>query len=293
MTDIHTVGIIGLGRMGSGIAEVLLLAGLHIVASETTDEQLAAGRTRLQVSLDRAAGRSRVTEAEAAAALARVTWTTSLGSLADCDLVIEAATENVEAKLAIFRALGEIVSQDAVLASNTSSIPLTDLAAVVPSPGRVVGLHFFNPAPVMALVEVVSATRSDPAVLESTVAFVERTLGKTAIVVPDRAGFVVNALLIPYLLSAIRMLESGRASAQDIDTGMRLGCGHPMGPLELADLIGLDVVLAAADSMYEEYREPAYAPPPLLRREVSAGRLGRKSGHGLVAAKGRANDALE
>ncbi|WP_127817829.1 3-hydroxyacyl-CoA dehydrogenase family protein [Microbacterium sp. CPCC 204701] len=276
------VGVIGLGLMGSGIAEVAATAGCQVVAIEFDQSRLARGTGRIDASLEKALARGRIDSSAVDAARGRIRGATDLNALADCDLIIEAATELLDAKLAIFRTLGAVSRPDAVLASNTSSIPLTDLAAVADRPERVVGLHFFNPAPVMALVEVVSAVQTDPAIADAVADFARNRLGKTPIVSPDRAGFVVNALLIPYLLSAFRMLDSGRATAEDIDTGMRLGCGHPLGPLELSDFVGLDVVAAAAESMHREYADDAYAVPPLLRRLVGSGRLGRKSGRGVL-----------
>lgn len=281
MSEIARVGVVGLGLMGSGIAEVLACAGVDVIATEVTAESLAAGLDRLHASLARAASKGRLTEQQAAAAADRVSGSTAMETLSGCDLIIEAAVENLEAKLAIFGSLNDIADEHTILASNTSSIPITNLAAAVSDPGRVVGVHFFNPAPVMDLVEIIAAAQTRETTISMVTTFVSATLHKAPIVVPDRAGFVVNALLIPYLLSAIRMLESGRATAEDIDTGMRLGCGHPMGPLALADLIGLDVVAAAAAAMYDEYREPQYASPPLLKRMITAGWLGRKTGRGF------------
>lgn len=281
MTKIERVGVIGLGLMGSGIAEVLARSGVEVIAAESTPESLRDGLTRVHSSLKRATEKGRLSVEDANAAADRISGGASLEALAGCQLMIEAATENVDAKLGIFRKLDVIGGPETILASNTSSIPITDLAAAVSAPERVIGMHFFNPAPAMDLVEVVAATQTDPNTVAAVMEFVHDVLGKTPVEVPDRAGFVVNALLVPYLLSAIRMLDAGRATEANIDTAMRLGCGHPMGPLTLTDLIGLDVVAAAADSMYQEYLEPQYATPPLLLRMVAAGWLGRKSGRGF------------
>lgn len=280
-TTIAAVGVIGLGAMGSGIAEVVARAGISVRAIETNREALTQGLGRLSASLNRAVQRNNLDPVEAIRIKANVTGSTTLDDLADCDLIIEAATENEAAKMSIFRAVDNIVSEDAILASNTSSIPITSLAATLADPGRMVGVHFFNPVPAMSLVEIVSASQTAPHVVRCIKSFVQNVLNKTPVDAPDRAGFIVNALLVPYILSAIRMKEHNIATAEDIDRGMQLGCGHPMGPLALADFIGLDVIEAAADSMWHEYREPQYACPPLLRRLVAAGRLGKKSGSGI------------
>jgi 3-hydroxybutyryl-CoA dehydrogenase len=275
LSDIIRVGVIGAGLMGSGIAEVCARAGLDVLVREIDDAALTAGRARIGKSLDRGLGSGKLTAADREAALRRLSYTTSVSDLADRDLVIEAATENPGVKSALFAELDEAVKRpDAILATNTSSIPIVEVARATTRSGQVIGLHFFNPAPVQKLVEVIPSvlTADDTAVRAR--AFVTGVLGKTAISAPDRSGFVVNALLVPYLLSAIRMLEAGHATANDIDTGMMLGCAHPMGPLKLADLIGLDTLAAVADSMYAEYKEP------LLLRMTAAGLLGRKSGRG-------------
>jgi 3-hydroxybutyryl-CoA dehydrogenase len=282
MSDITRVGVVGAGLMGSGIAEVCARAGLDVVVRELNDDAVAAGQARITRSLDRGVRAGKLTEQERDAALGRLTLTADLGVLADRDLVIEAATENPEVKAALFGDIDQTVKRpDAILATNTSSIPVVEVARATSRPGQVIGLHFFNPATVQRLVEVIPSVLTAPDVTESARAFVTGVLGKTAIGAPDRSGFVVNALLVPYLLSAIRMLEAGHATAEDIDTGMRLGCAHPQGPLELSDLIGLDTLQAVADSLYAEYAEPLYAPPPLLRRLTAAGLLGRKSGRGF------------
>ncbi|MER5490769.1 3-hydroxybutyryl-CoA dehydrogenase [Streptomyces sp. LE64] len=282
MTDITRVGVVGCGQMGAGIAEVCARAGLDVKVAETTGEALELGRTRLYGSLAKAAERGKISEAERAAAVDRLAFTTDLGAFADRDLVIEAVVENEQVKTEIFRVLDQVVTRpDAVLASNTSSIPLVRLAVATSRPDQVIGIHFFNPAPVQALVELIPALTTSEGTLSRAQLLVEKVLGKHAIRAQDRSGFVVNALLIPYLLAAIRMFESGSASREDIDSGMELGCAHPMGPLKLADLIGLDTVASVADSMYAEFKEPLYAAPPLLQRMVDAGRLGRKSGSGF------------
>ncbi|CAN5154223.1 3-hydroxybutyryl-CoA dehydrogenase [soil metagenome] len=275
------VGVIGLGLMGSGIAEVCARAGHPVRVVETDADALAAGLDRVRTSLARGVERGKLTAAQADAATALIVGGTDLADLADCEIVIEAASENEGLKLDLFRRLDAVVTDPrAILASNTSAIPISKLAAATGDPGRVIGLHFFNPAPVMQLVEVIRAIRTGDETAERAEEFVHG-LGKTAVAAPDRAGFIVNALLVPYLLAGIRMVESGHASAEDIDTAMRLGCAHPMGPLQLADLAGLDTVAGAASSLHREYGEPLYAPPPLLLRMVEAGLLGRKSGRGF------------
>ncbi|MCP9946430.1 3-hydroxybutyryl-CoA dehydrogenase [Streptomyces somaliensis] len=282
MADIARVGVVGCGQMGAGIAEVCARSGLEVKVAETTGEALEIGRARLHGSLDRAARRGKISEEERDAALARLSFTTDLGEFADRDLVIEAVVENEQVKAEIFQVLDRVVTrEDAILASNTSSIPLVKLAVATSRPDRVIGIHFFNPAPVQQLVELIPALTTSQSTVDRSQSVVEKVLGKHAIRAQDRSGFVVNALLIPYLLSAIRMFESGIASREDIDNGMEMGCAHPMGPLKLSDLIGLDTVASVADSMYAEYKEPLYAAPPLLQRMVDAGRLGRKTGSGF------------
>ncbi|WP_216591690.1 3-hydroxybutyryl-CoA dehydrogenase [Streptomyces brasiliscabiei] len=284
MTAVSHVGVLGCGLMGSGIAETVARAGPDVLVVEAGPAALDAGRRRIEASLGRAVRRSRLTGDERDRALARLSFSTDLGDLADRDLVVEAAVEDRDLKCALFRDVDKVLGDgDAILASNTSSIPLTDLAAVTGRPDRVVGLHFFNPVPVQALVEIIPALTTGADTVERVRRFAVEQLGKTAVQAPDRAGFIVNALLLPYLLSAVRMVQSGTATAEDIDHGMELGCAHPMGPLRLLDLIGLDTAQAIAESLYEEHAEPLYAPPPLLRRMVAAGRLGRKSGQGFYA----------
>jgi 3-hydroxybutyryl-CoA dehydrogenase len=282
MSDISRVGVVGAGLMGSGIAEVCARAGLDVVVREIDDGAAAAGRARITASLDRGVKAGKLTQLDRDSALERLTVTSDLGELADRDLVIEAATEHPEVKSRLFADIDRTVSRpDAILATNTSSIPIVEVARATSRPALVVGLHFFNPAPVQKLVEVIPSVLTSRDVAESARGFVTGVLGKTAISAPDRSGFVVNALLVPYLLSAIRMLEAGHATAEDIDSGMTLGCAHPMGPLRLADLIGLDTLQAVADSMYAEYAEPLHAAPPLLRRMTAARLLGRKTGRGF------------
>jgi 3-hydroxybutyryl-CoA dehydrogenase len=282
LSDITRIGVIGAGLMGSGIAEVCARAGLDVLVREIDDAALTVGCARIGKSLDRGLASGKLTAADREAALGRLSYTTSLSDLADRDLVVEAATENPEVKSALFTELDETVKRpDAILATNTSSIPIVEVARSTTRPGQVIGLHFFNPAPVQKLVEVIPSVLTTDDTASRARAFVTGVLGKTAISAPDRSGFVVNALLVPYVLSAVRMLEAGHATADDIDTGMVLGCAHPMGPLKLADLIGLDTLKAVADSMYAEYKEPLYAAPPLLLRMTAAGLLGRKSGRGF------------
>jgi 3-hydroxybutyryl-CoA dehydrogenase len=282
VSDITRVGVIGAGLMGSGIAEVCARAGLDVVVREINDAALSAGRARIEKSLDRGVTAGKLAAGDRDAALGRLSYATALDSLADRDLVIEAATENPQLKFALFTELDEVVKRpDAILATNTSSIPVIEVARATSRPAQVIGLHFFNPATVQKLVEVIPSVLTDSGTADRAREFVTGALGKTPIGAPDRSGFVVNALLVPYVLSAVRMLEAGHATAQDIDTGMKLGCAHPMGPLALADLIGLDTVKAVADSMYAEFKEPLYAAPPLLLRMTAAGLLGRKSGRGF------------
>ncbi|MFI1051980.1 3-hydroxybutyryl-CoA dehydrogenase [Streptomyces griseoruber] len=281
-TDIRRVGVVGAGLMGSGIAEVCARAGMDVLMCETGPEALKAGRDRISASLERGLRSRKLTAAERDAALGRIRLTTEIAEFADRDLVIEAVAEDEQIKTEVFAALDNVVTRaDAILATNTSSIPVTKPAMATRRPQQVIGIHFFNPVPVMPLVEIVPSLLTGDRTRGRAEAFVTATLGKHAIGAQDRAGFVVNSLLVPYLLSAVRMLESGYATAEDIDNGMVLGCAHPMGPLRLADLIGLDTVKAIADSLYEEFKEPLHAPPPLLLRMVDAGLLGRKTGRGF------------
>jgi len=282
MAGIEKVGVIGGGLMGSGIAEVTGRAGLDTVVVEVSDEAAKAAEERIHASLVRALSRGKIDQAEHDAIVGRITVTTDLEALADRGLVVEAASEREDVKLELFRKVGAILqNDDAILTSNTSSIPIVKLGAVSGRADRVMGVHFFNPAPVMQLVELIPSLTTSAETLERMQGFVSGQLGKQPIEATDRADFVVNSLLVPYLLSAIRMYEAGYASAADIDKGMVLGCGHPMGPLALSDLIGLDTIRAIGISMYEEFKEPLYSPPPLLDRMVDAGLLGKKSGHGF------------
>jgi len=280
MTEINLVGVIGCGLMGAGIAEVCARAGKDVVVVESTPEAAAAGLGRLAASLERAESRGKIPSA--AEVLERIRVVDDLDAMADRELVVEAIAEDETAKVELFTRLDAIVkSPDAILASNTSSIPIMKLAVATGRPTQVLGVHFFNPVPVLSLVELVPSLLTDPATTERARAFVEQGLGKHAIDCQDRAGFVVNALLVPFLLSGIRMVESGFASAEDIDEGFVRGCAHPQGPLALTDLIGLDTTKAIAESLYEEFKEPLYAAPPLLARMVDAGLLGRKTGRGF------------
>ena len=280
---IERVGVVGCGLMGAGIAEVSARAGVDVIVREVDEDALERGRARIEASLGRAVHREKLSAAEAEGALARLRFTTDIGDLADRQLVVEAVTENEAVKLDVFATLDKVVSDEAILASNTSSIPIMKLAMATNRPDRVVGLHFFSPVPVLTLVELVEALLTSDETANTVQHFAEDVLGKRVIRSKDRAGFIVNALLIPYIISAIRMFESGFATAEDIDTGMVLGCNHPMGPLALADFIGLDTTMAAAQSLYDEFREPMYGPPPLLARMVEAGLLGRKTGRGFYS----------
>ena len=277
----EAVGVIGGGIMGSGIAEVAARSGCDVVLCEVNEAAAENGLARIRKSLARAEKSGKLSGADREAAEGRLRAVADVAELADRDLVIEAVIEDEAEKVGIFQALGKVVRPDTLLASNTSSIPIMKLAAVTPSPERVIGMHFFNPVPVLPLVELVPSLLTAPATVERADAFATGRLGKHTGLSKDRAGFVVNALLIPYLLAAIRMVESGFASAEDVDTAMVDGCAHPLGPLALIDLIGLDTTQAVAQSMYAEFKEPLYAPPPLLLRMVEAGLLGRKAGRGF------------
>jgi 3-hydroxybutyryl-CoA dehydrogenase len=277
--NIESVAVLGGGFMGAGIAESASVAGLPVVIRELP-EYLAAARTRLEKSMDSGVKRGKLDAAKRDAAVARVTFTSELKDVAGSDLVIEAVPENLALKVSIMKELNEIVSDDTILASNTSSIPIAELAGTVSRPGRVVGLHFFSPVPVMKLVEIVRALDTGDETITAAKEFVTR-LGKQPIETKDRSGFIVNFLLTSYLMGAVRMYEEGFASREDIDAGMKLGAGHPMGPLQLCDFIGLDVLQAVCTSMFDEFKRDEYAPPPLMKRMIAAGRLGRKSGRGF------------
>lgn len=278
------IGVVGCGLMGSGIAEIAARYGADVVVIERDREAIAAGQARIEKSLSRAVASGKVPEEEANLARGNLMFSEDFSRLADRELVIEAVAEDEQTKVDVFQKLDAVVQDPlAILASNTSSIPIIKLAMVTKRPEQVIGMHFFNPVPVLRLVEIISSLLTSPETALRIRDYASGPLKKRVITSPDRAGFVVNALLIPYLLSAIRMLESGFASADDIDTGMVVGCAHPLGPLALTDLIGLDTTLAVAASLYEEFKEPHMAPPPLLSRMTQAGLLGRKSGQGFFS----------
>jgi len=286
VVEIQRVGVVGCGLMGSGIAEAAARAGLDVRVVDLDRATLEMGRTRVSTSISRAEQGGKLTGAEAQAALARIEFSADIGTLGDRQLVIEAVVESEPEKVSVFESLDKVVEDpEAILASNTSSIPIMKLAMATSRPSQVIGIHFFNPVPVLPLVELVTSLLTSDQTAAVAQRFATEQLGKQVIRSQDRAGFIVNALLIPYLLSAVRMLESGFATAEDIDLGMVKGCAHPMGPLHLADLIGLDTTMAVANSLYEEFKEPLYAPPPLLARMVEAGLLGRKSGRGFYNYK--------
>jgi 3-hydroxybutyryl-CoA dehydrogenase len=278
--DVRAVGVVGCGLMGSGIVEVAARAGQRVRFLESSDALVEAGRARVEASTLRAVERRKLPAEERDRLLERVSGSADVLDLADVDLVIEAATEDRATKLELFRRLDEITRPDVVLASNTSSIPIVDLGAATKRPELVIGLHFFNPVPIMGLVEIVKAITTSDETVEFGRGYCV-TLGKTTVLSRDRAGFIVNTLLIPYLNDAVRMLEEGFATREDVDTAISLGLNHPMGPLRLADLIGLDTCLQIADVLYDEFKEPRFAAPPLLKRMVTAGHLGRKTGRGF------------
>jgi 3-hydroxybutyryl-CoA dehydrogenase len=279
---IERVGVIGAGQMGAGIAEVSARAGVDVLVFETTEALITAGRARIVKSLERGVSAGKITERERDAAVGRLKFTTNLADLADRQLVIEAIIEDETVKSQIFAELDKVITDtDAVLASNTSSIPIMKLAAATQNPSRVLGLHFFNPVPVLPLVELVGTLVTSDAALQRTEEFASVVLGKQVVRCSDRSGFVVNALLVPYVLSAVRMVEAGFATVEDVDKAVVAGLSHPMGPLRLADLVGLDTLKLIADKMFEEFKEPHYGPPPLLLRMVEAGMLGKKSGRGF------------
>jgi len=279
---IDTIGVVGAGTMGNGIAQVCAMAGLRVTMLDVSDAAVQRGLSTLGGSLDRLIKKGTLTAAQKAEAVARVTGTTDYAALRGADLVVEAATENVEVKLRILRQVDEVVSTDVVLATNTSSISITQLAAVVRRPERFVGLHFFNPVPVMALVEVIRGLQTSDDTQARTLAFA-KAIGKTPITVKNGPGFAVNRILCPMINEAIFALQEGMASAEDIDTGMKLGCNHPIGPLALADMVGLDTLLAVMQVFYEGFNDPKYRPAPLLKELVAAGRLGRKTKRGFYS----------
>ena len=280
--SISRVGIVGAGQMGSGIIEVCAKAGSDVKVWEAKEEFLESGRARIEKSLDKAVSRGKLEQSARDEILGRISFTTKLEDFADRELVIEAIVENPEVKASVFSQLDEIVeSEDAILASNTSSLPIQSIAAATKRPERVMGLHFFNPVPVLPLVEHVVTLTTGDVQSERAYEYASEALGKTVIRAKDRSGFIVNALLVPYILGAIRMLQDGIATAEDIDAGMVNGCAHPMGPLTLADMVGLDTIKFIADAIFDEYKEPTYAAPPLLKRMVEAGHFGRKSGRGF------------
>ena len=280
--DVERVGVVGAGLMGGGIAEVCARAGLEVAVVEVSDDLAAAGRKRVAASLGKAVDRGKLDAEERDAVLERLSFGSDLAALADRDLVVEAVVENAALKVELFRRLDAIVARpDAILGSNTSSIPIIRLARATRRPEQVIGLHFFSPVPVMRLVELIPSVLTSAETLARARAFSSEVLRKEVIQAADRAGFIVNALLNPYSMAAIRMYEGGFATREDIDKGMMLGTNHPMGPLTLCDFVGLDVVLAVAETLYEEFKDPFYAPPPLLRRMVEGGLLGRKTGRGF------------
>ena len=284
MSRVTVVAVAGCGLMGSGIAEVFARSGLDAVVFEVDEAAVAAGRQRVEKSLGRAVSSGKLSAEARDEALGRLRFTADLDALADRELVVEAIVEEEQTKAELFGRLDKVLRDPkAILASNTSSIPIMKLAMATSRPEQVVGLHFFNPAPVLRLVELVTSLLTSEETRDRTRAFAADQLDKVVVSSPDRAGFVVNALLIPFILSAIRMYESGFASAEDIDTAFVEGCAHPMGPLRLADLIGLDTTRSVSDSLYEEFKEPLFSAPPLLSRMVDAGLCGRKSGQGFYS----------
>jgi 3-hydroxybutyryl-CoA dehydrogenase len=285
VTNINRLGIVGAGFMGSGIAESAARAGVRVIVHDVADAYLDRSRDRVRTSMEQAVVRGKLAANERDEALARISWTTDLTDLAESELVVEAIVEDVAVKADLFARLDELLPAATIIATNTSAIPIAGLAAATSRADRVLGMHFFSPVPVMALVEVVAGLQTAESTVESVEEFARR-LGKHPIRTKDRAGFVVSMLLIPYLISAVRMLEEGFATREDIDDGMRLGAGYPMGPLTLCDFIGIDVIASICDSLYEEFHRSEYAQPPLLKRMVASGYLGRKSGRGFYEYPG-------
>jgi 3-hydroxybutyryl-CoA dehydrogenase len=278
--EIRKVGVCGAGLMGNGIAQTCAAAGFDVVLMEVADAPLQRGMQTITKSLDKFVEKQKLSQADRDATLARINATTDINDLKDCDLVIEAIVENVEIKTTLFRQLDELLAPHGIICTNTSSLCVIELAAKTKRPNRVAGLHFFNPVPIMKLVEVVKTIATTQDVVDSLYDFAKR-LGKEPILAKDTTGFVVNRLLVPYLLYAIKVYEEGLASKEDIDKGMKLGCGYPMGPLELLDFVGLDTTYYIAQIMFDEFKDPMMAPPPLLKRMVLAGNFGRKSGKGF------------
>jgi 3-hydroxybutyryl-CoA dehydrogenase len=274
------VAVVGAGFMGTGIAESVAVAGLPVVIRDVDEDSVKRAQSRLETSIARAVRGGKLDADQAEAARERIEVTTDLDAVSEADLVIEAVPEDERLKTEVMKGIDGAAREDAIIASNTSSIPIAQLAQVVRHPERVIGLHFFSPVPVMTLIEIVVALDTSPETVTRAKAFAEQ-IGKRPIETKDRSGFIVNMLLVPYLMAAVRMFEDGFASREDIDAGMKLGCGHPMGPLTLCDFIGLDVLYAIGNSLYEEFKQPEYAPPPLLKRMLASNRLGRKSGHGF------------
>ena len=277
---ISKVGVLGCGLMGAGIAQVCAQAGFTTVVREVNDEVLHKGLKRIEGILEKDVSKGKLTAEAKSDTMSRLSGTTTFDDLADCDLIIEAIVENMDAKREVFTALDALCPEHTIFVSNTSSLTIVEMAAVTKRPDRFAGLHFFNPVPVMKLVEIIRAITTSDATMQTLREFVQK-LGKTGIDVSDTTGFIVNRLLVPYLLDAVRVLESGIASKEAIDEGMKLGCGHPMGPLTLLDFVGIDTTYYIANIMFDEFREPRFAPPPLLRRMMLAGHLGRKSGKGF------------